>query len=330
MHDRLEACGLGPLCLEMHSTKAKKKNIYNDLGKTLELRRPLIGDRSEYERLKNVRDELNGLSKQLHSVDEISGETPYRIIGQLTKLMADRDLPRPDYYVEDIATWDPETAQAARREVQGLADLTREYGPEGSHDWRGATRKMSPMDRNRLVDQIKKLLECLQRLKTCLDEACVALSLNAQEGLTFVDKVLKLLRSMKVRPTDVDGLVDREEVMRHSTQLQQLFEAIQKEQDIRADLEASVMPRAFDRDWSMEQHEISKHKNSFFRWFSGAYRDAVKQIKAAAKDLPKSTSDRLKLLDALIHHRSQVQEIDEQRALGELVIGPLWRGWETM
>lgn len=329
VHDRLEACGLGPLCLEMHSTKAKKKAVYNDLGKTLELGRPLMGDRSEYERLKNVRDELNRLSKQLHSVDEISGETPYRIIGQLTKLMGDRDLPRPDYYVEDTATWDPETARAARKEVQGLADLTKEYGPEGSHDWRGANRKMSPMDRNRLVDQIKKLQKRLQELKTCLDEACAALSLSTQGGLTFVGTILKLLRSMEARPADVDGLVDREEVMRHSTQLQQLFEAIQKEQKIRADLEASVMPSAFDRDWNTEQREISKHKNSFFRWFRGAYRDAVKQIKAAAKDLPKSTSDRLKLLDALIHHRSQVQEIDEQRALGELVIGPLWRGWKT-
>ncbi len=329
VHDRLEACGLGPLCLEMHSTKAKKKAVYNDLGETLKLGPPRIGDQSQYERLKAVRDELNELSEQLHTPDEVSGETPYQIIGQLTKLMADHDLPRPDFHVEETATWDQETAQAARREVERLADLTQDHGPEGSHDWRGANRKMTPMDRSRLGDQVKRLQDRLQELKTCLDGACTALSLSAGGGLVFVDKVLQLLRSMEIRPTDVDGLVIRGEVMRHSRKLQQLFEDIEKEQAIRTNLEASIMPSAFDRDWSLEQREISKRKKSFFRWLSGSYRNSIKEMKKAAKDLPKSTSDRLKLLDALIRHRSQAQEIDDQRALGELIVGPLWRGWKT-
>ena len=329
VHDRLEACGLGPLCLEMHSTKAKKKAIYNDLGETLKLGPPRIGDQSQYEHLKAVRNELNELSKQLHAPDEVSGETPYQIIGQLTKLMADRDLPRPDFHVEEMATWDPETAQAARKEIENLADLTQGHGPEGGHDWRGANRKMTPMDRDRLGDQVNKLHDRLQELKTCLDGACTALSLSAGGGLVFVDKVLQLLRSMEIRPMDVDGLVIRGEVMHHSRKLQQLFEDIEKEQAIRAELETSMMPSAFDRDWSLEQREISKRKKSFFRWLSGSYRNAVKELKKAAKNLPKSTPDRLKLLDALIRHRSQVQEIDDQRALGELVVGPLWRGWKT-
>ncbi|MCY3630125.1 MAG: DUF3320 domain-containing protein [Bacteroidota bacterium] len=329
VHDRLEACGLGPLCLEMHSTKAQKKAIYHDLGETLKLGPPRMGDRSQYERLKAVRDELNTLSEQLHTVDEVSGQTPYRIIGQLTKLMADPDLPRPNYHVEETATWDPNTDKAARREVERLAELTREYGKEGTHDWRGANRKMTPMDRDRLGDQVKNLQIHLHELKSCLDQACTALSIHAERGLTFVDKVLRLLQSMEAKPADVDRLVDREDVIRHSTKLQQLFESIQKEQTIRVELEASVTPVAFDRDWSIEQCEISKREKSFFRWLSGSYRNAIKEIKKVAKDLPKPISDRLKLLNELIHHHSQIQEIDEQQALGELVTGPLWRGWKT-
>ena len=331
--DRLESCGLGPLCLEMHSTKAKKKSVYDELARTLDLGRPEVGDHSQYERLKTVRDELNDLSQQLHTVDEVSGETPYQTIGQLSKLMAliaNGNLPRPDHQVKNTANWSREKAVVARKQVQRLADLTQDYGPEGSHDWRGVNRKMTPMDRGRLIDQIKNLQENLQSLLTYLEEACDSLSLNAQGGLTFVDKVVKLLRSMGRKPTNFDDdLVNHKEVKRHATKLQNLFERIQREQAKRTELETSVTLDAFSRDWNAQYREISSRKDSFFRWLIGPYRKAVKQLKEAAKNLPKANHDRLELLEQLIQHKSRVEEIDEQWSLGELMIGPTWRGWKT-
>ncbi len=332
VYDRLEACGLGPLCLEMHSTKAKKKAVYQNLGATLDLGEPKMNDHSEYERLKAVRDELNDRSRQLHTVEDISGETPYLVIGQLTRLMgviANGDLPSPDCQIDETATWDHETAQIARKQVAQLAGLTRQYGPEGSHPWRGANRKMTPMDRNRLRDKVNTLQSSLHELKICLETACSALSHDAEGDLAFVNRTVTLLRAMRDRPAEVDDLVTREEVMHHAVRLQELFETIRNEQAARTGLEASMMPSAFERDWSTEQREISRRRHSFFRWLSGSYRKAVKALKEAAKDLPRSTADRLKLLDTLIRHRSQLQEIEEQRSLGELLLGPLWRGWKT-
>ena len=331
--DRLESCGLGPLCLEMHSTKAKKKSVYEELARTLDLGRPKVGDHLEYERLKTVRDKLNDLSQQLHMIDEVSGETPYQTIGQLSKLMAliaNGDLPRPDHQVKGIANWSREEADAARKQVLRLADLTQYYGPEGSHDWRGANRKMTPMDRGRLIDQVKNLQENLQSLQICLEEACNALSLNAEGDLNFSDKVVNLLRSMGSRPADFDDdLVDHDEVMRHASKLRDLFEGIQREQARRTELEASAIPDAFSRDWNAQYREISSRKDSFFRWLSGPYRKAVKQLKEAAINLPKANHDRLELLHQLIQHKFRVEEIDEQRSMGVLMIGPSWRGWKT-
>lgn len=333
VYERLESCGLGPLCLEMHSAKAKKKVIYDEMAKTLDLGRPKIGDHSEYERLRAVRDKLNDLSQQLHSVDEVSGETPYQTIGQLSKLMAsieNGDLPRPDFQIEDTANWDHDKSNAARKQLERLADLTRDYGSEGAHNWRGANRKMTPMDRTRLIDRIKNLQGSLHKLQACLEEACKTLSLREEGGLNFADKVVSLLRLMSDRPTDVDNLVQKEEVIRYASRLQNLFEDIQREQTRHNKLEATVIPDALNRDWSMQHHEISKRKDSFLRWFSGSYRKAVKQLKEAAKHLPKATDDRLNLLERLIQHRAQIEEIDEQRSLGELMIGgALWRGWKT-
>ena len=330
VYDRLKSCGLGPLCLNMHSTKAQKKAVYTDLGDTLNLGRPVIGDRSEYEHLKAVRDELNELSKQLHAVDEVNGETPYKIIGQLAKLIGEKDLPRPDYHMEEMATWVPKKAQKARREVERLAVLTREYGPEGSHTWRGANRKLTPMDRDRLNDMVRRLQKSLGELQICLREACTALSLHDTEGgLSFVEKIVSLTQAMGTKPNDVDRLMRVEGVVEYAGKLQALFEDIRESQTTRAELEASVKPEAFNQDWSSDHREITKHKTSFLRWFRRSYRTAIKRVKTVAKDAPKSNIDRLRLLDTLIRHRAQVQEIEERRILGELVVGPLWRGFKT-
>ncbi len=331
VHDRLESCGLGPLCLEMHSTKARKKAVYEELGETLKLGRPRVSDQSEYKRLKAVRDELNELSNQLHSVDEISGETPFGIIGQLTKLIGNRELPKPDYHVEETAKWDLAHSQAARDEIHGLAELTRDFGPEASHDWRGVNRKFTPMDRDRLHDKINMLHEMLQLLLSELNDASVALSIKEDVGgLVFVEKVLTLIRAMGHKPSLVEKLMVAEGVLDHLNGLQNLFENIRQQSATRVQLESQLLPSAFNKDWSIERRDLSKYQNSFFRWFVGSYRTAVKQIKSVAKkDVPKSNADRLKLLDTLIHHQAKVLEIEEQRSLGELVAGPQWRGFKT-
>ena len=329
VYDRLRSCGLGPLCLEMHSTKAQKKVVYDELAKTLDLGPPVVGDLSEYDHLKNVRDELNQLSKQLHAIDEKSGETPYQVMGQLTKLLADQDVPRPDFTVEDAATWNPEATETARKEVQKLASLIEEYGHEQSHPWRGANRKMNPMDRSRLTDHLNKLHSELEQLQNTLERVCFALTMEIQGGLADAEKALRLLRSMAVRPKHVEKLIQGEGVAEYAEKLKKLFENIQEQQIIRAELEKSVIPDAFQRDWSVEYREIEKRGASFFRILSGSYRSVMKQVKSAITDLPKQQPDQLKLLDQLIQHRSQVQDIDEHRSLGELVVGPLWRGVKT-
>ena len=330
VYNRLESCHLGPLCLEMHSTKAQKKAVYKDLEKALDLGKPEDVDLDQYERLKNVRDQLNDLSKQLHAVDEVNGETPYKTMGQLTKLMARDDFPRPDYRKQEMATWSQDTMTEATEEVDRLAGLTKEHGLEGVHIWRGANRQMTPMERQRLIGQIKTLHQTLEGLSSCLEKACSALSFSERGGLDVVDKILKLLQLMSAKPMEVDRLMRVGAVMEHSRQLLALLENIQAEQEAREKLKKSVDRSAFGKDWSFERRQIAKYqKSGFWGWLtSSSYRKSVKQVKSVLIiQLP--ANKRLELLDELVRHASHVQEIDEQRALGERALGAVWCGLKT-
>ena len=70
VHRRLKKIGLGPFCLELHSAKARKLDVVQQLGKALEA----VGAQSseewgrEAERLAVLRQDLNGVVNALHKV----------------------------------------------------------------------------------------------------------------------------------------------------------------------------------------------------------------------------------------------------------------------
>ena len=82
VHKRLEAAGLGPFCLELHSAKARKSEVIQQLGKSLEAR--TATDTDEWartgERLARQRIDLNAFVDTLHTVHR-NGLSPFDAIG---------------------------------------------------------------------------------------------------------------------------------------------------------------------------------------------------------------------------------------------------------
>lgn len=82
VHRRLVAINLGPFCLELHSSKAKKSEVLQQLGKALDItgQRTASDWAREAERLGQLRQELNSLVESLHK-SHPSGLTVYEAIG---------------------------------------------------------------------------------------------------------------------------------------------------------------------------------------------------------------------------------------------------------
>lgn len=68
VHRRLTAIGLGPFCLELHSSKSKKAEVLQQLGSALDMAGQRTADdwSREAERLAQLRQDLNGLVDALH------------------------------------------------------------------------------------------------------------------------------------------------------------------------------------------------------------------------------------------------------------------------
>ena len=98
---RLEAIGLGPFCLELHSNKAKKKDVLEQLEKCLEV--PKIKSPAEYEeqanRLYEFRRELNEVVTAIHKKRDF-GLSLYEAISTFEQY---RDYPDAIKFTEEQA-----------------------------------------------------------------------------------------------------------------------------------------------------------------------------------------------------------------------------------
>ncbi|OGX42879.1 MAG: hypothetical protein A3H41_00040 [Omnitrophica WOR_2 bacterium RIFCSPLOWO2_02_FULL_45_28] len=86
--NRLKEAHLTDFCLELHSHKAKKKEVVKELMRSLEFR-PTINkhvSHIEFEKLCSLRKKLNGYVRELHTQREPIGKSMYEVFVYLFKL----------------------------------------------------------------------------------------------------------------------------------------------------------------------------------------------------------------------------------------------------
>jgi hypothetical protein len=155
---RLDRIGVGAACLELHSNKANKRTVLEELRRTWQLGPPVAEeDHRIIEQLTELRDELNEHATALHTRHTPSQLTPYQAIGHLVRLkrlgQSTQKLP-----LIDPTAWAPDQKDERFKLVQDLAQRIIRMGVPHEHAWFGIGNDgLLPNDRDRLIDSIKSL-----------------------------------------------------------------------------------------------------------------------------------------------------------------------------
>ncbi|MCX5581741.1 DUF3320 domain-containing protein [Kaistia terrae] len=189
---RLDNAGVGDVCLELHSNKANKRNLLEELRRTWELGSP----RGEFPsnltgRLKEARDVLNGHAERMHVAHLPSRLTPYQVFGNITKLR--REGQRPvDLPLDGATRWSPDELDDRRRLLVELIQRVDEIGLPISHPWHGVGLDMVlPTTLERLVPRIEALRSTVAGLRS--DLAGLSATLEADQTPTRFGDVVALL-----------------------------------------------------------------------------------------------------------------------------------------
>ncbi|MHB1559149.1 MAG: DUF3320 domain-containing protein [Isosphaeraceae bacterium] len=337
VQSRLQRLDLGPICLELHSHKANKKTVLDEIARTLALGRPKL-ERSDESliALQGAIERLNRHSALMNTPIQPAGITPFQLIGRLAHLDArgvaplHLDLPAPE-------SW---SALEFREHCARLADLQKhleEIGPPADHPWKGVARvePLLPMDVPELQAGITDAIAALTELASA--DAMLAEMIGgartAPPGLKDIQQVAQLALRIRRAPamdrTAIAGPVwhDRRE------EIAALVERGQSAAAGYQGLRDTWHDDAWRADLAGARLSLATHGRSILRWFRGDYRRTVATLRGLLRiGLPRSLAERLKLLDEAITIADGRKTLDDDPAvadLGQRAFGAAWKGSQS-
>jgi very-short-patch-repair endonuclease len=183
VHRRLESIGLGSFCLELHSSKAKKSEVLQQLGKSLDVAGSKTSEdwAREAERLAQLRSELNALVDSLHR-DYPNGLTVFDAIGLCIANTAAAPSAMP---WADPMTHSRQELDALRETARRMSTLAGALGPLSGHPLSLIGRnEWSPSWQDSLLDAATSVDATIRQLRDRSQLVGKAVGLSA-EGLSL-------------------------------------------------------------------------------------------------------------------------------------------------
>ncbi|CAA7603104.1 Restriction endonuclease type II-like [Acididesulfobacillus acetoxydans] len=194
---RLEAIGLGPFCLEVHSNKTRKKDVLDQLGAAAETvkRRSPEEYREEGERLARLRTELNGYVQALHTRYPFD-ITLYDAIARFSHVSRAQDGVKFDQGV---------FATLSHRELNGWMDLAKELAVAGAETGHPHNHPLREICLTAYSQSVKASAQQLLEEYADVIRECAALAGEISRRLDFPDLLTSPLQVKAL--AEVSGLV---------------------------------------------------------------------------------------------------------------------------
>ncbi|MEZ6122406.1 MAG: DUF4011 domain-containing protein [Planctomycetaceae bacterium] len=329
---RLDNIGIGDMCLELHSNKAKKTDVLQELDRTLKLGAPQLPSNlaDTVKRLKERRDQLNRHVDCMHTKQKPAGFTPYQVLTELIDLRAS-DATLPDFQLDEAITWDRDAYDQKLDAVNDLSRVMNSLGDVNQHPWRGCElSEITPLDLERLVAAVPRsltsadeLIDVVRVLSQKLgDDPALTLS-DVSAQLTTVDA---LLHAPQLDNTAAAGTI----WVDHRKAVKELADGARAILLAKKQLAGKVSDAAWDTDVAQARQDYATHGKSFFRIFSGAYRSARNVLNSMLTGpAPDTFEGRLDILNLLYGHQKALKDAAENSSLGEKAFGRFWLGTKT-
>jgi very-short-patch-repair endonuclease len=303
---RLDASGLGPFCLELHSRKSNKKAVLAELQRSLETK-PLaaLPESDEHELLKG---DLNRYASALGTPLAAWQRSPYELIAMREAALAQLaavPVPSPPRIANAAAIADAEVA-AAENALRELAYILPSVHPVAAHPWRTSTRRaMVPQDEPEIRSRLAAAFEAA---RSVIDAAAIlARDSGVQEPACLAD-VLHATCAAEVMadagaPTEAALLLSSEWNAANpaAEELIARVEAVQRE---RTALAQTFREDALEPSIAADLHELGLLATGFFRIFNGRYRLLRRQLASLYAGNAPALKQMIADLSRLAEHQS--------------------------
>ena len=195
--NRLREVGLADFCLELHSRHASKRQVIEELSRTLSIasEAPASDGEQALDQLRGVREQLNGYVDGLTTPLEPLGVSPFEALERAVELEDAREVRAP---LQDIETWPRERLDGARELLERLAGAwrsVRERFPDrDAHPWRGSSLEALSYQSSIAIRQaLESALQKLERVRETAPGLAELACVRTPETLDGCDELCDLV-----------------------------------------------------------------------------------------------------------------------------------------
>ncbi|MBC9796450.1 DUF3320 domain-containing protein, partial [Sinomicrobium weinanense] len=327
VQNRLEAIGLAPFCLELHSNKARKSEVLEQFRKVMEVAKSKIPEHftSHSKRLDLLRDELNQYAEKLHE-RQYCGYSLFELFNAYSGCKKGSD--HVPFDTDELKTLN-------REQVQELMDVAEQLqiaaliceGASSKHPLYGIeVSTYNSGFKDNLGDQLEVFLKHRKSLNELLENIATAINWS---DTSWDDQKLEdfnqMIRIINELPQVPEKFFTERELYRLGEELQPLIRAGEK----RDELKHKLLERFQATYLTAPAGEMLTAWNmASVQWFLPRY-FAQKKMRETLYGYLKTgkilkTEIHQILLDLLSYQENQKQIDDHKNFLTEK-LGPLWR-----
>lgn len=265
VQDRLKKIGLSPFSLELHSNKARKKDVLEQLDKTLSFGRvkPPEAYRSKAEHLHTLRSELNDFISEIHSKRAYG----FSLHEAITKYEENASLKGTlSFHNEVIEAMDEDSIATWRdiliRMKVALTSCNNSVVNHPLRFFRG--RNYSITDRSAIQDYLSTFIELIAEFKALCDQVCSLLSIDPRLSYGEVATVVALCDAIDNAPQVPRAMFEEYDLIIADAGIRELIQNVVRQAEL-WDRIASIMdPMVLDYPAQEALLRLRKADSSWF------------------------------------------------------------------
>ncbi len=329
--DRLSRLELGSACLELHSNKSNKKQVLQDLQRTLNLNQPVLGTRDDDAMLlQSAQDRLNLYADTVNAPVGKSGMMVQAVLGEHLALESSAQDPQSRRMaIEDAAAWTAVEYRQKASQVLALQAHLDRMGPPAEHLFWGAERRIRvPAETEQICATCVLAQDKTTNLHTYADELAAQLPLDMPVRIGDAAMIAHFLRRALEAPR-LDGILLTSPLWTtRRAEIDGLLDLGQKVNTGRATCERTFRADALGTDVQALYQTIQETGPQWWHLVNSRWRESQKTFKSLCQgtNTPTSTEAQLQALRNLIEYQTADAEFEKKQSLGSELFGTQWQG----
>ncbi len=322
---RLEAIGISPFCLELHSNKAKKQDVLAQLDRTLQAAKVKTPAEftAEAEHVRRLREQLSATMKTVHRPRPF-GMSLYEAIVLYERYKDEKELAVfTEAQIKALTPTDRRRGETLLGQLRAAADAVggvsnnpfliyrrREYSQAIKSELAAALRK--------LIDESNKL----QKTLVALARLIPLRNLHTYAQIHSVSELCKILAEINLLP---DGLITNRNLPLYRDKIIGICRAGQRKDDLYGELSKRFTDGIFNFDatTNLQRLKSAQARNPIAGFFRR--RKICRRIstfgKIAKPCRPKETA---RILEQIVEYQEAARLIRENNGSCEFIFGPLF------